>query len=250
MSFRPLRLFPCILMVAGLAAATLPARADNVVPQLAMAAPKPATPEDPGDLMPKATAVAKKFLDDPAWSALRNMLGGATAIAIFPDLTQAGFLVAAQGGSGVFMVRHGSTWSDPVFVELAGTSFGLQAGAQVTQAVLVLMSDDGPERMLKGAFGMGGQASIAIADLGLGGGTSGSGKTGINSFFISYGEGLFAGGAIGGSQITQTKGYNMFTYGQGYDASKIIGGWTGKVASAAALQKILNDATARAWKGK
>jgi lipid-binding SYLF domain-containing protein len=171
-------------------------------------------------------------------------------VAIFPDLTQAGFLLAAQGGSGVFMVRHGLTWSDPVFVELAGTSFGLQAGAQVTQAVLVLMSDDGPERMLKGAFGMGGQASIAIADLGLGGGTSGSGKTGINSFFISYGEGLFAGGAIGGSQITQSKDYNLFAYGQGYDAKKIIGGWTGKVSGSAALQTLLNDATARAWNAK
>lgn len=250
MNFRSLCILPCALMAAGLAAASLPARASDVAPQMAMTSPKTGSPENPGDLMPKATAVAKKFIEDPTWSALRNMLGGATAVAIFPDLTQAGFILAAEGGSGVFMVRHGNTWSDPVFVELAGTTAGFQAGAQVIQGVLVLMSDDGPERMLKGAFGMGGQASISIADLGIGGGTSGSGKTGINSFFISYGEGLFAGGAIGGSQITQTKEYNMFTYGQGYDASKIISGWTGKVANAAALQKILNDATARAWKGK
>lgn len=210
MNFQALRLLPCAVLAVSLVALSVPARADDAAAQTAMAPSKTGAPEDPGDLMPKATAVAKKFLDDPTWSALRNMLGGATAIAIFPDLTQAGFILAAQGGSGVFMVRHGLTWSDPVFVELAGTSVGFQAGAQVTQAVLVLMSDDGPERMLKGAFGMGGQASIAIADLGLGGGTSGSGKTGINSFFISYGEGLFAGGAIGGTQITQNKEYNLF----------------------------------------
>lgn len=249
MRFRPLRLLPGVLLAAGLATATLPAHADDAPLQLAMKSNNSGGPEDPGDLMPKATATAKKFIDDPTWSALRNMLGGATAVAIFPELTQAGFLLAAEGGTGVFMVRHGNTWSDPVFVELAGATAGLQAGAQVIQGVLVLMSDDGPDRMLKGAFGMGGQASIAVADLGLGGGTSGSGKTGINSFFISYGEGLFAGGAIGGSQITQSKEYNLFTYGQGYDASKIIGGWSGKVTSAAALQKVLNDATARAWKG-
>ncbi len=250
MNFHPLRLLPCALVVAGLATASLPVRAGDMAPQIAMTSPKTGKPENPGDLMPKATAVAKKFLEDPEWTALRNMLGGATAVAIFPELTQAGFLLAAEGGSGVFMVRHGNTWSDPVFVELAGTTVGFQAGAQVIEGVLVLMSDDGPERMLKGAFGMGGQASIAVADLGLGGGTSGSGKTGINSFFISYGQGLFAGGAIGGSQITQSKEYNLFTYGQGYDAGKIIGGWSGKVSSAAALQKILNDGTARAWKGK
>jgi lipid-binding SYLF domain-containing protein len=234
-------------MAAGFAFASLPARADDNASQLAMAANKTGAPEDPGDLMPKATAVAKKFLEDPEWTALRNMLGGATAVAIFPDLTQAGFILAAQGGSGVFMVRHGLTWSDPVFVELAGTSIGFQAGAQVTQAVLVLMSDDGPDRMLKGAFGMGGQASIAIADLGLGGGTSGSGKTGINSFFISYGQGLFAGGAIGGTQITQNKEYNLFAYGEGYDPAKIIGASTGKVPNAAPLQTLLNNATVRAW---
>ncbi len=247
MIFRPFRLIPCALAAASLAMVSLPARADDAASQMAMTSPQASKPDDPGDLVPKATAVAKKFLEDPEWTALRNMLGGATAVAIFPDLTQAGFLLAAQGGSGVFMVRHGLTWSDPVFVEFAGTSVGFQAGAQVTQAVLVLMSDDGPERMLKGAFGLGGQASIAVADLGLGGGTSGSGKTGINSFFISYGEGLFAGGAIGGSQITQNKPYNLFTYGEGYDATKIIGASTGKVPTAAPLQTLLNNATVRAW---
>lgn len=251
MIFRPAHLLlSCVLATAAFGTTSAPAWAEGQVPLLAMAPAKTGAPENPGDLVAKATATAKKFIDDPTWSALRNMMGGATAVAIFPELTQAGLILAAEGGSGVFMVRHGTTWSDPVFVELAGTSLGFQGGAQVIEGVLVLMSDDGPDRMLKGAFGMGGQASIAVADLGIGGGTSGSGKTGINSFFISYGEGLFAGGAIGGSQITQNKEYNLFSYGQNYDAQKIMSSWTGKVANAVALQKLLNEATARAWKGK
>ena len=75
------------------------------------------------------------------------------------------------------------------------------------------------------------------------------GKTGINSFMISYGEGLFAGGAIGGSQITQNQEYNTFVYGTGYDARKITAAATGKVTQAEPLRKLLADATARAWKG-
>lgn len=243
-SLRPL--LSCAVVIASLAVAAPSLQAGE---ELATRPAATGAPEDPKGLMADATKTAKKFIDDPTWSALRNMLGGATAVAFFPDLTEGGFIVAAEGGSGVMFVRHGATWSDPVFIELASASFGLQAGVEVIEGVLVLMSDDGPQRLLTGAFGMGGQASIAVADLGLGGGTSGNRKTGINSFMVSYGEGLFAGGAIGGSQITQNKEYNTFVYGAGYDARKITAGSTGKVANAEALRKLLGDATARAWKG-
>ncbi len=224
-----------LLVLAALVGAASPVRADDRADAVALIA--------------KADGALKQFLAEPRWSALRNLLGGARAVAIFPALKRGGFIIAGEGGEGVFLVRHGNDWSDPVAIELSTTSVGLQAGAQVSAGVLAIMADEGPKRFLDGAMNIGGTASVALADLGAGASATGSGSTGIDVLMVTQGEGLFAGGALGASSTSLNKARNTALYGADADLRAIVARPHGRLAEAAALRETLAAATARAWRG-
>jgi len=61
------------------------------------------------------------------------------AIIIFPTLIKAGFLYAGRYGVGIAMARDEATgkWSPPAFVRISGGSFGLQAGINSTDLILI-----------------------------------------------------------------------------------------------------------------
>jgi len=58
-------------------------------------------------------------------------------------------------------VRTGHGWSAPVFIRMAGGSFGFQIGGQSTDLVLVAVNDRGFQDLLKNKFKIGGDASAA-----------------------------------------------------------------------------------------
>ena len=62
---------------------------------------------------------------------------------MIPSLKKGAFLVGAEYGQGVVICRTGHGWSAPVFVRLAGGSFGFQIGGQATDLVLVAVNDHG-----------------------------------------------------------------------------------------------------------
>ena len=57
-------------------------------------------------------------------------------------------------------------WSAPVFVQLAGGSFGFQIGGQATDLVLVAMNDQGLQDMLKNKFKLGADAAASAGPVG------------------------------------------------------------------------------------
>ena len=48
-----------------------------------------------------------------------------------------------------FGILRRSAWSGPVFIQMTGASFGLQAGGEATDLVLVATGHDGFQRLLK-----------------------------------------------------------------------------------------------------
>lgn len=223
------------LSLVVLAAVASPARADDRADAVA--------------LIGQADAALKHFLNEPRWSALRNLMGGARAVAIFPALKRGGFIIAGEGGSGVFLIRHGNDWGDPIAIDLSTTSVGFQAGAEVSAGVLAIMADDGARRLLDGAINVGGTASVALADLGAGAAATGSGSTGIDVLMVTQGEGLFAGGALGATATTLNKARNTALYGADADLKAIATRPQGRLTEAATLRETLSAATSRAWRG-
>ena len=73
----------------------------------------------------------------------------ADCVAVIPGYKKGAFLVGAQYGQGVATCRTATGWSAPVFIQLTGGSFGLQAGGQSTDLVLVGVNRRSMDDLLK-----------------------------------------------------------------------------------------------------
>jgi len=81
-----------------------------------------------------------------------NILQQATCVGVVPGMLKGAFLVGAQYGQGVVTCRTGHGWSAPVFIRMAGGSFGFQVGGQATDLLLVAVNDRGFQDLLKNKF--------------------------------------------------------------------------------------------------
>src|SRR6476646_10659809 len=73
----------------------------------------------------------------------KELLDKAEAIAVFPSVVKAAFIIGGRGGQGVISRRVKGGWSAPAFFNLNGGSFGPQIGAQMTDYVFLIMNQDG-----------------------------------------------------------------------------------------------------------
>ncbi|MCK5168108.1 MAG: lipid-binding SYLF domain-containing protein, partial [Rhodospirillaceae bacterium] len=73
---------------------------------------------------------------------MRGLYPDARGIVILPGVLKGGFIVGAEGGSGVFLARDASgRWGYPAFYTMAAGSIGFQAGVQSSDIILLLFSD-------------------------------------------------------------------------------------------------------------
>src|SRR5215475_6948400 len=71
-------------------------------------------------------AVITQIMAAPDKGIPSGILAGATCVTVIPSYKKAAFVVGAQYGQGVATCRTPMGWSAPVFVQLAGGSFGFQ----------------------------------------------------------------------------------------------------------------------------
>lgn len=122
------------------------------------------------DLVDRSKTTLANFMDDSNMGWFRDHLGGARGVFIVPRMWKGGFIVAGEGGKGVFLVKDEKTgeWSQPAFYSMGTASGGLQAGLQVSEIVLLAMSERGVESMLSSTVKLGADASVAVGPIGAG----------------------------------------------------------------------------------
>src|SRR3982751_6653912 len=89
----------------------------------------------------KAARVFTEIMAAPDKAIPHDLLNKAEAVAVFPNVIKAGFIVGGRGGSGVISRRVTGGWSAPAFFNLGGASVGLQIGASSTDFVLLFMNE-------------------------------------------------------------------------------------------------------------
>jgi lipid-binding SYLF domain-containing protein len=155
----------------------------------------------------------------PTW-----LLERAHAIAVVPTVIKVGLGIGGRRGKGVLVVRRDNGgWSNPVFVNLTGGSFGFQVGVQSTDVVLVFTSRQSIEGIVGGKVTLGADASVAAGPVGRQ--SSAATDIGLTAQVYSYSRasGLFAGVALDGSALTIDNSSNGSFYGRpGILASEII----------------------------
>jgi lipid-binding SYLF domain-containing protein len=173
---------------------------------------------------------ATEVLDDvqsmPDQRLPDTLLAHAYGIAVIPDVTKIAFIFGGRHGNGVLVVRDTLTspWSNPVFISLTGGSWGLQAGAQSSDIILVFTTKSGVEGVAGGKLTLGADASVAAGPVG----RQGSAATDVSLAEIySYARtrGLFGGIALDGSVLAIDKSANGDLYGKkGVTATEIFSG--------------------------
>jgi lipid-binding SYLF domain-containing protein len=160
----------------------------------------------------RATAVLKDIMRTDG-GIPRGIFQRSRCIAVFPQVLKGGFIVGGRYGRGVASCRVGSYWSSPIFLRLAGGSFGLQIGGQATDLVLLFMNQRGLDRLVTSRFEIGGDASVAAGPVGrqVGAGTDIT----LGSQILSYSRsrGLFAGLELKGVSISQDTDNMAVAYG-------------------------------------
>ncbi len=151
----------------------------------------------------------------PAQGHSASLFKDAQGVAIFPGVFKAGFVVGGRFGRGVFLVREmGDSWSPPKFLTLTGGSFGLQAGAQSTDVVLLFKTRASVDRILKGKAKVTLGADLAVAAGPVGRQAEAATDAQLRAEIYSYSRsrGLFAGLALEGAALsvdsTATDEYN------------------------------------------
>ena len=144
----------------------------------------------------------------------QELLDTAEAIAVFPGVIKAAFLVGGRGGQGVISRRVKGGWTAPAFFNLGGGSFGPQIGAQKTDYILLIMNESGLNGLLKDKFELGGEASIAAGPVGREAAASTNPRLDAGILSYSRSKGAFIGAALKGAVITPDNDLNEAVYGK------------------------------------
>jgi SH3 domain-containing YSC84-like protein 1 len=171
-----------------------------------------------------AHMVLHELMNTPDHGIPDDIARKATCVAVIPSFKKGAFLVGAQYGQGVLSCRTGHGWSAPVFIQMTGASFGLQAGGQATDLVLVATNHDGFQRLLKDKVKLGGDLAVAAGPVGR---NSQAATTELaNAALLSYSrsKGIFAGVDLTGDVVNQNQDDTHTYYGKDLSYETILTG--------------------------
>ena len=196
-----------------------------------------------------AVRVVQQIQAIPEAAIPDRLLDEARAIVIVPDTIKAGFMLGGRRGLGLMAIKTPQgTWSNPVFVKLAGASFGLQAGVQSADVILVFRNDRSLDNIVNGKFTLGADAGVAAGPVGRNAAAATDGQLKAEIWSWSRARGLFAGVALDGAALSIDNGANRSTYGAGVTPRMVFEGRAPQAPSAAvtAFRDALEEATAAA----
>lgn len=187
-------------------------RAPLIILMLVALAPVRASAQSIGtleEIVRRADFTVKDFTADPNMAGFRDYIRRAKAIIIVPRMVKAGFILGGSGGNGVLLARSAKTgrWSYPAFYKMGSVTFGLQAGGEVSQVVLLIMTRRGLDAMLSTEAKLGVDASVAV-------GPVGAGIKGQTADVVAFArtKGLYGGINVEGAVIGIEDGWNRTYY--------------------------------------
>jgi lipid-binding SYLF domain-containing protein len=173
-----------------------------------------------------ANQVLSDALGSPDQFVPTRLLERAYGIAVVPDVTKIAFFFGGRRGNGVLVARDPSGhFSDPVFVNLTGGSFGFQWGVQSTDVILVFTTKRSIDRIASGQLTLGADASVAAGPVGRAASAGTDPTLSAEVYSYSRNRGLFVGIALDGSGLTIDNNANGRFYDKGVvNAYDIING--------------------------
>jgi lipid-binding SYLF domain-containing protein len=179
--------------------------------------------QEAAQLVEKARLTLESFMSDSSIGAFRDLIRKADGVFIAPQVLKGAFLVGASGGNGVLLVRDKKTgqWSEPAFYTIGGASFGLQAGGQASEVILLLMTQRGINSLLASSLKLGVDAGVAAGPFGIGV-SAATANLSADVLSFSRSKGLYGGVALDGAVVAIREGLNEAYYGKKVAPSDIL----------------------------
>ncbi len=197
------------LLIVTVAIAAKPAVADDV--------------QDAQQLVDKARLTFESFIaDENLGDSLQALVKKAKGVLIYPQVLRGAFVFGVSGGSGVMLARdQGGQWSGPAFYTMGEASFGLQAGGQASEVVLVALTDRGVAALLSTSTKLGADVGIAVGPVGAG---AEAATANLSADIVSYSraKGLYAGVSLEGAVVATRDALNQAYYGKGVTPADIL----------------------------
>ena len=168
----------------------------------------PVSAAEPERLVADAQQTLQNFVRDPDQTWVHENLDRAKAVLIAPQILKAGFIFGGSGGRALLVARDGTTWAGPAFYNLATASVGFQAGIEVSEAVILVMTDKGLNSLMASTFKIGGDASIAAGPVGAGA------KSTVTADLVSFtrAKGVYGGVNLDGTVVHANGAWNDAFY--------------------------------------
>ena len=202
--------------------------------------------DEPSERVTAAAQVFKELAGTPEGLPM-SVLNKADCVIILPSVKKGGFIVGGQYGKGVMSCRSGTDftgkWGAPIMMHSSGGSFGLQAGGESTDFVIVVMNDEGARAVMKGRAKLGADASVAAGPVGRDAEASTSGTMQAQMLSYSRAKGVFGGLSLNGTSLGPDDGDNEKLYGKKISGEQIFDGSVHPPASANVLLAELGKAS-------
>ncbi|WP_423821691.1 lipid-binding SYLF domain-containing protein [Salinisphaera sp. SPP-AMP-43] len=169
-----------------------------------------------------ATVLQQQMLQPSQRRIPKDLVKKTRCIAVFPKVTQAGFILGGQRGRGLISCRQRSgdfTDAPPAVYSLSAASIGLQAGAAQRAVVLLFTTQQSVRAVLDAQVKLGSQVSVSAGPTGY--------DQSVNSAapIVAYGiarKGLYAGLNLGGGKVEFDRDANTAIYGPNPTPRKVL----------------------------
>ena len=181
-------------------------------------------------IVDRARVTVENFYSDPDLPWFRSHAPKAKALLVVPKLVKGGFFLGGSGGSGVLLAKNEAVpggWSYPAFYTVGSVTFGLQFGGEVSEVVLIVLTQRGLDALLARSFKVGGDISVAVGPVG-----TGAQAQSADIIAFSRSKGLYGGVNVEGALVETRDDWNSAYYGAAVRPLDIL--ITGKVGNPAA----------------
>src|SRR4030095_12385610 len=121
------------------------------------------------DRLYESAKVFGEVLNAPDGGIPKSLLKDAECVAVIPAVKKAALGFGGQYGRGAVTCRKdkgAGPWGPPAMIGITGGSFGLQLGGQSYDVVMLFMTPDSVEHLLKDKLTLGGDMAAAVGPKG------------------------------------------------------------------------------------
>jgi lipid-binding SYLF domain-containing protein len=170
----------------------------------------------------RLTVLSLKNFNDVG--VIRPYVQGARAVVVIPSFIKASLVIGGAHGEGVMVGRNLATgaWRYPAFVSLSEGSIGLQAGAEASEIIMIVLTEKGVNALLTDKVKLGGEAGIAVLNIGAGREASTTTNMGADVVTFARSKGLYAGLSLEGAVLSLDNKANSAYHGKPLTARQLV----------------------------